>query len=149
MPAPFTTSKVLEIPGIRHGFFGREGGRSSGDLASNTMSITQGDNPDLVVTVDCGAQAFDAIAEGAVFDWGWSIRPGTPDIAESWWTLCLADWVASGCHVGGRSATGHGRVRLEDRIVDDLARVAKPGLEACTAWHEQHRTEILSWLTRL
>lgn len=50
MPAPYRISKVLDVPGIRHGFFGREGGRSTGDLASNNMSIAQGDNPDLVVS---------------------------------------------------------------------------------------------------
>ena len=50
MPAPFTISKVLDHPGIAHGFFGREGGRSAGDFASNNMSIAQGDNPDLVVS---------------------------------------------------------------------------------------------------
>jgi YfiH family protein len=50
MPAPYTISKVLDVSGIRHGFFGREGGRSKGDLAGNNMSITQGDHPDLVVS---------------------------------------------------------------------------------------------------
>lgn len=50
MSAPYTISKVLEIPGIRHGFFGREGGRSKGDLAGNNMSINQGDNADVVVS---------------------------------------------------------------------------------------------------
>ena len=30
MPAPYLTSKVLDVPGISHGFFGREGGRSTG-----------------------------------------------------------------------------------------------------------------------
>lgn len=50
MPAPYTTSKVLADERIMHGFFGREGGRSTGDLASNNMSISQGDNPDLVVS---------------------------------------------------------------------------------------------------
>ena len=35
MSAPFEHSQVLDrIPGIRHGFFGREGGRSTGDFAS-------------------------------------------------------------------------------------------------------------------
>jgi YfiH family protein len=50
MPAPYTISKVLAHDSIVHGFFGREGGRSMGDLASNNMSISQGDNPDLVVS---------------------------------------------------------------------------------------------------
>ena len=50
MSAPYTISKVLDVPGIRHGFFGREGGRSKGDLAGNNMSISQGDNSDIVVS---------------------------------------------------------------------------------------------------
>ena len=50
MPAPYTVSKVLSEDRIVHGFFGREGGRSMGDLAANNMSISQGDNPDLVVS---------------------------------------------------------------------------------------------------
>jgi YfiH family protein len=50
MPAPHILSKVLVHERIVHGFFGREGGRSTGDLASNNMSISQGDNPDLVVS---------------------------------------------------------------------------------------------------
>jgi len=50
MPAPYAISKVLDVPGIRHGFFGREGGRSKDDFATNNMSIAQGDNPDLVVS---------------------------------------------------------------------------------------------------
>lgn len=50
MPAPYHISKVLSDDRIHHGFFGREGGRSKGDLASNNMSISVGDNPDLVVS---------------------------------------------------------------------------------------------------
>jgi YfiH family protein len=50
MSAPYVVSRVLGEAGVRHGFYGRQGGRSSGDLASNNMSIAQGDNPDLVVS---------------------------------------------------------------------------------------------------
>lgn len=50
MPAPYHISKVLSDDRIQHGFFGREGGRSQGELASNNMSISVGDNPDLVVS---------------------------------------------------------------------------------------------------
>ena len=50
MPAPYTISKVLADDRIVHGFFGRQGGRSGGDFATNNMSIAQGDNPDLVVS---------------------------------------------------------------------------------------------------
>jgi YfiH family protein len=50
MPAPYHISKVLADVRLHHGFFGREGGRSKGELASNNMSISVGDNPDLVVS---------------------------------------------------------------------------------------------------
>ncbi|MEP7240877.1 MAG: peptidoglycan editing factor PgeF [Devosia sp.] len=50
MSAPYTTSQVLADDRLVHGFFGREGGRSMGELAGNNMSIAQGDNPDLVVS---------------------------------------------------------------------------------------------------
>lgn len=50
MSAPYITSKVLGDERIAHGFFGRQGGRSAGPLASNNMSIAVGDNPDLVVS---------------------------------------------------------------------------------------------------
>lgn len=50
MAAPYTVSKALSVPGISHGFFGREGGRSQGNLAANNMSIAVGDNVDLVVS---------------------------------------------------------------------------------------------------
>ena len=57
MPAPFITSRVLDVPGICHGFFGREGGRSSGDFASNNMSIALGDVQDLVISNRSSAAA--------------------------------------------------------------------------------------------
>ena len=49
MPAPYHISKVLADVRLHHGFFGREGGRSMGDLATNNMSLT-GDNPDFVIS---------------------------------------------------------------------------------------------------
>jgi len=50
MSAPYSVSKVLADPRLRHAFYGREGGRSMGELASNNMSVSVGDNPDLVVS---------------------------------------------------------------------------------------------------
>jgi YfiH family protein len=50
MPAPHTISKVLGDDRIVHGFFGREGGRSKGEVGTNNMSIGVGDDPDLVVS---------------------------------------------------------------------------------------------------
>lgn len=57
MPAPFVTSRILDVPGICHGFFGREGGRSTGDFASNNMSIALGDVQDLVISNRSSAAA--------------------------------------------------------------------------------------------
>jgi YfiH family protein len=50
MSAPYTVSSVLDHGRIVHGFYGRQGGRSQGELAGNNMSISVGDNPDLVVS---------------------------------------------------------------------------------------------------
>lgn len=50
MTAPYSVSQALSDERLHHGFFGREGGRSQGELASNNMSISVGDNPDLVVS---------------------------------------------------------------------------------------------------
>ena len=50
MSAPYATSQVLTDERLHHGFFGREGGRSMGQIASNNMSISVGDNPDLVIS---------------------------------------------------------------------------------------------------
>lgn len=57
MPAPFVTSQVLDVPNICHGFFGREGGRSTGDFATNNMSIAVGDVQDLVISNRSSAAA--------------------------------------------------------------------------------------------
>jgi YfiH family protein len=50
MPAPYHISKVLADDRLQHGFFGREGGRSKGEVGTNNMSIGVGDDPDLVVS---------------------------------------------------------------------------------------------------
>jgi YfiH family protein len=48
MPAPHVRSLPLSQYGVRHAFFGREGGRSTGDFASNNMSVSVGDAEYLV-----------------------------------------------------------------------------------------------------
>ncbi len=45
MTVPFVTSRALDLRGIRHGFFGREGGVSTGDFAALNVSISVGDEP--------------------------------------------------------------------------------------------------------
>jgi YfiH family protein len=49
MTIRFEQSPLLTgVPGLRHGFFGRRGGRSTGDFASLNVSVAVGDNPTLV-----------------------------------------------------------------------------------------------------
>ena len=49
MSIPFEQSPLLTgLPGLRHGFFGRRGGHSTGDFASLNTSETVGDKPSLV-----------------------------------------------------------------------------------------------------
>ena len=49
MTVPFDQSAALaRLPGIRHGFFGRRGGTSTGDFASLNVSESLGDRPNHV-----------------------------------------------------------------------------------------------------
>lgn len=50
MSMPFETSRALErIPGIRHGFFGRRGGVSTGPFSSLNVSLSAGDKLNHVI----------------------------------------------------------------------------------------------------
>ena len=50
MSMPFETSRALErIPGIRHGFFGRRGGVSTGEFSSLNVSLSAGDKLNHVI----------------------------------------------------------------------------------------------------
>ena len=56
MSAPFVQSASLAaIAPLRHGFFGRQGGYSEGEFASNNMSIAVGDQPHLAEANRAGA----------------------------------------------------------------------------------------------
>ena len=51
MTTPFEQSPLLAaLPGLKHGFFGRRGGHSTGDFASLNVSEANGDKPALVAT---------------------------------------------------------------------------------------------------
>lgn len=43
-----TAASLNDLPGIRHGFFGRQGGVSQGLFSSNNMSLTTGDTQEAV-----------------------------------------------------------------------------------------------------
>lgn len=77
------------------------------------------------------------------------------DLEWAWFCQILAQWTASGGHIGGRSAVGHGRLRLE---LDEFGSLA-PALvrhaeitqqHAEIAAHaDAHRAEIIEALTWL
>lgn len=61
MTAPFTTAPTLG--GVPHGFFGRKGGVSSGDLASLNCGLGSGDDPALIA--ENRRRAAEAVLPGA------------------------------------------------------------------------------------
>ncbi|KTE22707.1 polyphenol oxidase [Sphingopyxis sp. H050] len=61
MTAPFVSAPTLA--GIPHGFFGRQGGVSSGDLASLNCGLGSGDDPDLIA--ENRRRVADAVLPGA------------------------------------------------------------------------------------
>lgn len=62
MSAPFVTGRSLD--GIAHGFFGRRGGVSAGDLASLNCGLGSGDDPALIA--ENRKRVADAALPGAV-----------------------------------------------------------------------------------
>ena len=48
MIAPETSPALSALPGLRHGFFGRQGGVSTDDFAGLNVSTSVGDDPDRV-----------------------------------------------------------------------------------------------------
>lgn len=61
MSAPFATA--MPLAGVAHGFFGRRGGVSSGDLASLNCGLGSGDDPSLIA--ENRRRAADAVLPGA------------------------------------------------------------------------------------
>jgi YfiH family protein len=62
MIAPETSTALSAVPSLRHGFFGRRGGISTGDFAGLNVSLSVGDDPE-AVAVNRQAVA-DAMAIG-------------------------------------------------------------------------------------
>lgn len=52
------------------------------------------------------------LAAGARLHW-WLAMSGVSDLEVAQLRATLGEWVRSGCHIGGRSATGHGRLHTE------------------------------------
>lgn len=61
MTVPFVSAPTLE--GVAHGFFGRQGGVSLGDLSSLNCGLGSGDDPDLIA--ENRRRAADAVLAGA------------------------------------------------------------------------------------
>lgn len=96
----------------------------------------------------------ETIAAGTRFHFWLGLRNVT-DLQHSWFLAAISEWSRTG-HVGGRSATGHGRIRLDtDRWEVAGSRMSGDGTLAPSvadelrAHVESHRDDILAALDKL
>lgn len=94
----------------------------------------------------------ETIAAGARL-WWWLALRGVSELEAALVAQVLETWASSGAHIGGRSATGHGRLALDvsrwhapvaDQPVAELTSAAAPTL--LEAHHRDHAAEILDAL---
>lgn len=84
----------------------------------------------------------EALAPGVTLD-GWiNFRPWATDHHRDWAALCWQRWVATGAHIGGKSAAGHGRIAVSSAPDGLDAAAAQRALDRVTA----NRGEILAAL---
>ena len=95
----------------------------------------------------------ETLAAGARLHWWMTLRDVT-DVECAMIGQALDAWITDGAHIGGRSATGHGRLRLdvaEWSTVTPSATVgdalARAGVDDLTAHAEAHRDQILECLS--
>lgn len=146
-------AKRPQLSGIIAGALPTAGEQGSllGDV-DPTPDLVRGDGP--AQQMRYGAET---IAAGTRFAWWLRLDPWTTPLVEAQLRAALNEWVSTGAHVGGRSATGHGRLAFE---LTGWAR-SDPQLtggdgELAPAWHDQltahyrdhaaDALDALSWL---
>lgn len=97
----------------------------------------------------------ETIAAGTRLHWWMALR-GVTDLEVATLRRALAEWSADGAHIGGRSATGHGRLRLDATgwthsaptlsTGTDLAPDADNALAHHLAGQREAVLEALGWL---
>lgn len=63
----------------------------------------------------------ETLSAGVTLAGGFRLRPWASDAEADWLMACLRAFIESGGHIGGRSATGHGRIRLPVSLADETA----------------------------
>jgi CRISPR type IV-associated protein Csf2 len=96
----------------------------------------------------------ETLAAGTRLHW-WVRLADVTDVECALFAAALGSWVAAGAHIGGRSATGHGRLKLDSAqwshqtpqltVGDSLALDQDP-LEILAAHAAAHKTEIIEAL---
>jgi hypothetical protein len=98
----------------------------------------------------------ETIAAGTRLHWWMALR-GVTDLEVATLRQALGAWTADGAHIGGRSATGHGRLRLEAAgwvhsaptltVGAELAPDADTALAGHLSGQRDAVLEALGWLT--
>jgi len=97
----------------------------------------------------------ETLAAGTLLHWSIRVECAS-ELVEAQLAAALASWGASGAHIGGRSATGHGRLALDAHQWVTSRVEPTEGSELAPSWHDQlashhaeHKDEIveaLGWL---
>lgn len=128
-----------------------------GDTSPEGLFPTVGDDtPDRLDRVMQMRYGVETLAAGTRLHWGMSVRHATdPEIALL--AAGIDSWLADGGHIGGRSSTGHGRLRLDVHqwetvtptitVGEALAVTGQDDLAAHVTAHRDEILETLSWFT--
>lgn len=133
-----------------------EGLAAAPALESGTL-LTVEDHLPAVDDTDGPAQQMrygvETLAAGTRLHW-WMALTNTTDAETSLFAQAVDAWVADGAHIGGRSATGHGRLRLDVAqwqtqtpvaTVGEALAVRQDDLAAHCAEHAAEIMEALGW----
>lgn len=117
-------------------------------------ALTDGtDTPDVPVSAQQMRYGAETIAAGTRMHFWLGLRSVT-DLEHAWFLATIADWSRTG-HIGGRSSTGHGRIRLETDAWEIAApRLSGDGLDITIgdrlrSHTDSHRDDILAAIDRL
>lgn len=101
----------------------------------------------------------ETLAAGTRLHW-WVRLAEINELERALFAAAIESWVASGAHIGGRSATGHGRLRLDIAQWShqaatvtvgqalELSRSAREILEQHASAHHAEIMSVLDWFTR-
>lgn len=129
-------------------------------FAGQLETADSGDGGDVVTVERDNPQQMrygvETIVAGTRFHW-WMMLEAADDLVAAQLRVALNGWAGSGAHVGGRSSTGHGRLRLDLSGWVATSHSATVGAELAESWHrslsdhhDHNRDaiiEALSWLT--